>query len=71
KFYSDAARTTQITLGATAFYTTEHPVNGVAEQTVTVYWAWPFVGNDAADTADGFAAQTYPMTATLTVTQVD
>jgi hypothetical protein len=42
------------------------------ETTTNIYWRWPFNnGDDNADTIDGIAAKSYPMTAVFTVTQLE
>lgn len=46
--------------------------SGGEEKTTYIYWRWPFDNdNDTADTIDGIAAKSYPMTAVFTVTQLE
>lgn len=77
KFYSDATRTNEIIPSSGILTLVDKdfaPTAPGTEETVTVYWAWPFSADatqDAADTADGTAAKSYNVTATFTATQLD
>ncbi|HSN93575.1 MAG TPA: hypothetical protein VLR89_00775 [Anaerolineaceae bacterium] len=77
KFYSDAAKTTEITpaAGAVTLLDINYGPTDAGTGTVTVYWAWAFESDAAQDTADTLDGITplvnAPLTAIFTATQLD
>ena len=72
KFYKNSARTTEIVLGTNSLTGQIVPGGTI---TVPVYWGWAYetdavATNDPLDTADGEAARTLTVSATITGTQV-
>lgn len=68
---SDFGTGTKYTLG-TPISVASYNASGGTETTTNIYWRWPFNnGDDNADTIDGIAAESYPMKATFTVTQLE
>lgn len=68
---SDFGTGTKYTLG-TPISVASYDASSGTETTTNIYWRWPFNnGDDNADTIDGIAAKSYPMTAVFTVTQLE
>lgn len=69
KFYTDSTKTTEITVGGTA-YTGTIAVGGDAVSE-GIYWDWPYEsGNDAIDTTEGQAAATMEVVLKIDAVQV-
>jgi hypothetical protein len=75
-FYSDnsylpAKKLTSVS-GEITVFDENFPPSPAAAGTATVYWEWPFDNSDdAGDTADGVAAETFDVGVTMTATQLN
>ncbi len=70
KFYTDATKAKEITVGGTAYSGTI--AHGGSDFTGAIYWDWPYETSDgdAADTTDGEAAKTMTVSIKIDATQV-
>lgn len=72
KFYADAQKSKEITVGGTAFSGQIAHDSDSKKFTGAIYWDWPYEsGDDTTDTTEGVAAKTMTVSIKIDATQVE